>query len=165
MTPKRSRPEISVTNVKKRHFSAYHHLRSLLDPDLCRLEGDLTSHIQAARGRGQLPVGGRRPALDPPPPEHPSSTAVSRLIDATPRRASRHDRLAACHPAWPHHRSVPSRPLRRIWQVGDVLLQFLLFFPGLALFSEFIALGNEYSRMQPQQQGMRLRDRRSVRNV
>jgi len=31
--------------------------------------------------------------------------------------------------------------------IGDVLLQCLLFFPGLALFAEFIALGNEYSRM------------------
>ena len=28
-----------------------------------------------------------------------------------------------------------------------VLLQFTLFFPGLALFAEFVALGNEYSRM------------------
>ena len=35
--------------------------------------------------------------------------------------------------------------------IGDVLLQFLLFFPGLALFSEFIALGNEYSRMAEEQ--------------
>jgi hypothetical protein len=35
--------------------------------------------------------------------------------------------------------------------IGTVLLQFLLFFPGLALFSEFIALGNEYSRMADEQ--------------
>ena len=30
---------------------------------------------------------------------------------------------------------------------GVVLLQFTLFFPGLALFAEFVAIGNEYSRM------------------
>ena len=31
--------------------------------------------------------------------------------------------------------------------IGDVVLQFLLFYPGLALFAEFVALGNEASRV------------------
>ena len=33
----------------------------------------------------------------------------------------------------------------------QVLLQFSLFYPGLALFAEFVALGNEYSRMAQEQ--------------
>ena len=33
----------------------------------------------------------------------------------------------------------------------QVLLQFTLFYPGLALFTEFVALGNEYSRMASEQ--------------